>query len=76
MAAFSRHVSMVTLAPPKSVTVSDFAIAAIAEATGGTPTRPIVIEVRGGVVVDVQNVPPGYRHEIRDYDDQEAAADS
>jgi hypothetical protein len=50
------------------------AVAAIAEATGhmmpGTP-KPIVIEVRGGVVQDVLNVPPGIEYEIRDYDNLE-----
>ncbi len=33
--------------------------------------RPIIIEVRGGIVQDVQNVPPGYEYEIRDYDNLE-----
>lgn len=48
--------------------------AAIAEATSSSspqPRKPIVIEVRGGVVQDVQNVPPGYEYEIKDYDDLE-----
>lgn len=51
------------------------AYAAIAEATGSSPPdprKPIVIEVRGGVVQDVQNVPPGYQYEIKDYDNIEA----
>lgn len=44
--------------------------AAIAEATSGPPEPqpPIVIEVRGGVVQDVLNVPSGIEYEIRDYD--------
>ena len=48
--------------------------AAIAEAASSSslqPRKPIVIEVRGGVVQDVQNVPPGYEYEIKDYDDLE-----
>ena len=52
------------------------AIAAIAEANGKVSpdrTKPIVIEVRGGVVQDVLNVPPGIEYEIRDYDNQEEA---
>jgi hypothetical protein len=35
--------------------------------------KPIVIEVRGGVVQDVQNVPSGILYEIRDYDNAEEA---
>jgi hypothetical protein len=49
--------------------------AAIAEATGNAPPeprKPIVIEVRGGVVQEVRNVPPGYEYEIVDHDDREA----
>ena len=45
------------------------AYAAIAEATGSSPPesrKPIMIEVRGGVVQDVLNVPPGYEYEIKD----------
>ena len=51
---------------------------AIAEATSGTPQgrQPIVIEVRGGVVQDVLNVPPGIEYEIRDYDSQEETAEA
>jgi hypothetical protein len=52
--------------------------AAIAEATGNIAAdarKPIVIEVRGGVVVDVLNVPCGTRYEIRDYDSQEDIAE-
>src|SRR5262249_1570270 len=30
--------------------------------------QPIVIEVRGGIVQEVRNVPPGYAYEIKDYD--------
>ena len=45
--------------------------------TSGNPTfashQPIVIEVRGGVVQDVLNVPSGYRFEIKDYDDLAAS---
>jgi hypothetical protein len=51
--------------------------AAIAEATGTDASKrrnTIVIEVRGGVVQEVRNVPPGFRYEVRDYDDLEAAA--
>jgi hypothetical protein len=47
------------------------AVAAIAQATGHMPPdpgKPIVIEVRGGVVQDVLNVPPGIEYELRDYD--------
>ncbi len=50
--------------------------AAIAEATGKVSPdlrKPIVIEVRGGVVQDVLNVPSGIECEIRDYDNQEEA---
>jgi hypothetical protein len=50
------------------------AVAAITEATGhmtpGSP-KPIVIEVRGGVVQHVLNVPPGIGYAIRDYDNPE-----
>jgi hypothetical protein len=48
------------------------AIAVIEEARAGAtsePRKPIVIEVLGGVVQDVQNVPPGYVYEVKDYDD-------
>jgi hypothetical protein len=50
---------------------------AIAKAKGGITeqmpdARPIVIEVRSGVVVDVQNMPPGCLYEIKDHDDLEA----
>lgn len=47
---------------------------AIAEATDGEAGQPdpIVIEVRGGVVVNVQNVPHGYQYEIKDHDDLQA----
>lgn len=48
---------------------------AIDEAGGRSESetrKPIIIEVRGGVVQDVQNVPPGYEYEIKDYDDIEA----
>lgn len=56
--------------------------AAIAEATGSSPPeprKPIVIEVRGGIVQDVFNVPPGFEYEVKDYDnieaDEQAAAE-
>ena len=53
------------------------ALAAIADATGGAPDArlPIIIEVRGGVVQDVLNVPPGIGYEIRDYDNLDEPAD-
>jgi hypothetical protein len=53
--------------------VIDILDTAIAEATSGTPRerQPIVIEVRGGVVQDVLNVPAGIEYEIRDYDSPE-----
>jgi hypothetical protein len=47
------------------------ALAAIAEATGTPPPdspKAIVIEVKGGVVQDVLNLPPGFEYEVRDYD--------
>jgi hypothetical protein len=43
----------------------------IAEASGKSPpeaAQPIVIEVRGGVVQDVLNLPPGCAYEVKDYD--------
>jgi hypothetical protein len=43
----------------------DPAIKALLE---GAPPLPIIIEVLGGVVQDVLNVPPGIDYEIRDYD--------
>lgn len=53
----------------------DLVDAAIAEATNGKPSQPqpIVVNVRGGVVVNVQNVPPGYQYEVLDHDDREEA---
>jgi hypothetical protein len=51
------------------------AVAAITEATGGAcleSPKPIVIEVRGGVVQDVLHIPPGYEYEVKDYDNIEA----
>ncbi len=51
------------------------AVAAVAEATGSPslePHPPIVVEVRGGVVQDVRNVPPGYDYQVEDYDNLEA----
>jgi hypothetical protein len=49
----------------------------IAEATGDPfqPGKPIVIEVRGGVVQDVLNVPPGIQYEIRDFDIPEESSE-
>jgi hypothetical protein len=47
---------------------------AVAEATDVTPTearKPILIEVRGGVVQEVRNVPPGVEYQIVDHDDRE-----
>jgi hypothetical protein len=47
---------------------------AVTEATLVAPTearKPIVIEVRGGVVQEVRNVPPGVEYQIVDYDDRE-----
>jgi hypothetical protein len=54
------------------------ALTAIADATGGAPDArlPIIIEVRGGVVQDVLNVPPGIEYEIRDYDNQEESTEA
>lgn len=46
----------------------------IAKATGSSPAaqrKPIVIEVRGGIVQEVLNVPPGYEYEVVDYDNIE-----
>ena len=52
--------------------------AVIAEVASGAqePRLPVIIEVRGGVVQDVLNVPPGTRYEIRDYDNQEETAEA
>lgn len=52
--------------------------AAIAEATSGPPEPqpPIIIEVLGGIVQDVLNVPPGIEYEIRDYDSADEPAES
>ena len=47
---------------------------AIAQASGKTPSgadRTLIIEVRGGVVQEVSNVPPGWDYEIIDYDNAE-----
>ena len=54
------------------------ALAAIADATGGAPDArlPIIIEVRGGVVQDVLNVPPGIGYEIRDFDNLDEPSDA
>ena len=45
--------------------------AAVAEATGEGPGQrePIVIEVRGGVVQEVRNVPTGCAYRVVDHDD-------
>lgn len=43
----------------------------LTKAAGSSPSahrKPIVIEVRGGVVQEVLNVPPGYEYEVVDYD--------
>jgi hypothetical protein len=47
---------------------------AIAQATEETPTcgdRTLTIEVRGGIVQEVSNVPPGWDYEIIDHDNAE-----
>jgi hypothetical protein len=46
--------------------------AAIAEATGSPSTtpQPIVIKIRGGVVVEVTGMPPSLRYEVKDWDDE------
>jgi hypothetical protein len=36
--------------------------------------RTVKIEVRGGVVVDVSNLPPGWSYHIVDHDDRESAS--
>jgi hypothetical protein len=53
------------------------AVAAIEQATSGAPDAPppIIIEVRGGIVQDVLNVPPGIEYEIRDYDNLDEASE-
>ena len=38
---------------------------------GVSDPHPIIIEVRGGVVQEVRNVPPGVAYEIIDHDDRE-----
>jgi hypothetical protein len=56
------------------LSAADQARAAIAEATGELPSsgdRTVTIEVRGGVVQEVSNVPPGWDYEIIDYDNAE-----
>ncbi len=48
--------------------------AAIIDATGETPSsgnRTLIIEVRGGIVQDVSNIPPGWDYEIIDHDNAE-----
>jgi hypothetical protein len=54
------------------------ALAAIVEASGRAPDArlPIIIDIRGGVVQDVLNVPPGIEYETRDYDRTEEPADT
>ena len=52
---------------------------AISEATGSSspePRKPILIEVHGGVVQNVLNMPPGYQYEIKDYDRLEAGEEA
>ena len=51
------------------------AIASAAANSPASPRKPIVIEVRGGIVQDVLNVPPGHEYEVKDYDDLDAALD-
>ena len=41
------------------------------ESEVGGPSRTIVIEVRGGVVQDVENLPPGWNYEVVDHDVEE-----
>jgi hypothetical protein len=51
--------------------------ALIREAVGADshpPAEPIIIEVFGGVVQDVLNVPEGIEYEIKDYDNMEETA--
>jgi hypothetical protein len=38
------------------------------ESEVGGPSRTIAIEVRGGVVQDVENLPPGWGYEVIDHD--------
>jgi hypothetical protein len=52
------------------------AIALATSESSLNPRKPIVIEVHGGVVQDVLNVPPGYRYEVVDYDDLDDADDA
>jgi hypothetical protein len=50
---------------------------AVAEATdepSTEPRKPIVIEVRGGIVQEVSNVPVGYEYVVKDYDDPDDAS--
>jgi hypothetical protein len=59
---------------PSKQTAIDNARAAIAQTNGETPSsrdRTLTIEVRGGVVQDVSNVPPGWDYEIIDHDNAE-----
>lgn len=53
------------------------AVAAIEAATGDAPDAPppIIIEVRGGVVQNVLNVPAGIEYEIRDYDNPDESSE-
>jgi hypothetical protein len=56
------------------LSAADQALDAIADAAGETPhttNRTLTIEVRGGVVQDVSNVPPGWDYEIIDHDNAE-----
>lgn len=41
----------------------------------GTGTKTIVIEVKGGVVIDVRNLPNGYNYIVKDRDVEEEEED-
>ncbi len=56
------------------LSAADQALDAIAVATGEQPSSAdptLIIEVRGGVVQEVSNVPPGWDYEIIDHDNAE-----
>lgn len=59
---------------PRECEVIELIANAIAQATEETPPsgdRTFTIEVRGGLVQDVSNVPPGWDYEIIDHDNAE-----
>jgi hypothetical protein len=56
--------------------IAERALAEFDSLAAALPPEPIIIEVRGGVVQDVSNVPPGFNYEIRDHDNMDAAFDS